>query len=162
VLPRALLVAGQDMQRRDLVQVGLESLEWLVRLQIAPAGHFAFVGCEGFYQRGGQMALYDQQPVEAYSTLATCLAAHRITGDPKWLSWAYKAFGWFFGDNDLGLPLYDPLTGGCQDGLHVDRINRNQGAESTLAYLLSALELHAHTQQQSVMIYHTGKNGKNG
>jgi hypothetical protein len=54
-----------------------------------------------------------------------------------WFREARRAFEWFLGRNDLSLPLYDPASGGCADGLHVDRINQNQGAESTLAFHLA-------------------------
>ena len=70
--------------------------------------------------------------------------AWRPTGPPRtprWLNEARSAFEWFLGRNDLGQELYDPATGGCCDGLQEDRVNRNQGAESTLAFLLSLAEM---------------------
>ena len=70
------------------------------------------------------------------------MEAHEATGDPYWLAQATKAFEWFQGGNDLGVALYDAQTGGCRDGLHIDRVNQNQGAESTLAFLLSLAEMH--------------------
>jgi hypothetical protein len=73
--------------------------------------------------------------------MSACLEAYRSTSDPWWHHQARRAFDWFTGWNDLGLELYAPNTGGCHDGLHVDRLNRNQGAESTLAFLLSLAEL---------------------
>jgi hypothetical protein len=74
--------------------------------------------------------------------VSACLEAYRMTGDKRWYQEAQRAFDWFLGRNDLGLPLYDSLTGGCRDGLHPDRANQNQGAESTLAFLLSLVEMH--------------------
>ena len=73
--------------------------------------------------------------------VSACLEAHRITGDRSWYKEARRAFDWFLGDNDLSLPIYDPTTGGCRDGLHADRPNENQGAESSLAFLQGLLEL---------------------
>ena len=75
-----------------------------------------------------------------------CLDAARITGEETWTSRARRAFEWFTGLNDLGIALCDPETGGCCDGLMSDGVNRNQGAESTLAYVLSVLELHVHAR----------------
>ena len=86
-------------------------------------------------------ARFDQQPIEANATVAACLEAYRATQDPRWMNEARSAFEWFLGRNDLGQELYDPGTGGCCDGLQEDRINRNQGAESTLAFLLSLAEM---------------------
>jgi hypothetical protein len=74
-----------------------------------------------------------------------------MTGDGRWRSKAWSAFNWFLGDNDLQLPLYDSVTGGCRDGLHPERANQNQGAESTLSFLMAHLEMHSemHSLQQS-------------
>jgi hypothetical protein len=73
--------------------------------------------------------------------VAACLEAYRATADVQWYQHAQRAFDWFIGANDLGLELYVPETGGCRDGLHVDRVNGNQGAESTLAFLLSLVDM---------------------
>ncbi len=73
--------------------------------------------------------------------VSACLEAYRITNDEKWIKEARRSFEWFLGRNDLNLSIYDPVTGGCRDGLHPDRLNENQGAESTLAFLHSLLEL---------------------
>ena len=73
--------------------------------------------------------------------ISACLAACRCTGDPFWFHEAHRAFEWFLGRNDLARALHDPLTGGCSDGLHPDRLNENQGAESTLAYLIALAEM---------------------
>jgi glycosyltransferase involved in cell wall biosynthesis len=140
-LPHALLTAGRSMEREDLVRTGLESLEWLVEVQRPNKGHFMPIGNEGFYPKGGERARFDQQPVEAYATVSACIEAFRATADRRWLEEAQVAFDWFIGRNDLHLLIYDPVTGGCCDGLHPDRVNRNQGAESTLAFLLSLVEM---------------------
>jgi len=142
-LPHALLMCGQGIPNNDMSEAGLESLSWLADLQRAEeaGGYFVPIGSNGFYQRGGERARFDQQPVEAQAMVSACLEAHRITGDKSWYKEARCAFDWFLGRNDLDLPIYDPTTGGCRDGLHPDRPNENQGAESSLAYLQAVLEL---------------------
>lgn len=95
----------------------------------------------GFYRRNGEIAYFDQQPVEVYSIISACLDAYRVTKELTWYSAASQAFEWFFGRNALGLPVYDAESGGCRDGLHIDRLNENQGAESTLSYIQSLLEM---------------------
>ncbi|MGQ0602217.1 MAG: glycosyltransferase [Anaerolineales bacterium] len=141
VLPHALLLCGQSIPNVTMTEAGLESLTWLAELQRADAGHFVPIGSNGFYERGGERARFDQQPVDAQATVSACLEAYRVTGDKRWRKEARRAFEWFLGRNDLNLPIYDPTTGGCRDGLHPDRANENQGAESTLAFLQALLEL---------------------
>jgi glycosyltransferase involved in cell wall biosynthesis len=143
VLPHALLLCGWSIPDEAMTEGGLESLRWLSDLQRGdPEGkHFVPIGSNGFYRRGHERARFDQQPVEAQATVSACLEAYRVTGDKRWRAEARRAFEWFLGRNDLNLPLYDPTTGGCRDGLHPDRPNENQGAESTLAFLQSLLEL---------------------
>ena len=104
-------------------------------------GHFVPIGSQGFYRQDGEKARFDQQPIEAAGAVSACLQAYRVTGDSRWRSEAWSAFNWFLGDNDLQLPLYDSVTGGCRDGLHPDRANENQGAESTLSFLMALLEM---------------------
>ena len=142
-LPHALLMCGQGIPNNDMTEAGLESLSWLADLQRAEeaGGHFVPIGSNGFYQSSGARARFDQQPVEAQAMVSACLEAHRISGDKSWYKEARCAFDWFLGRNDLNLPIYDPTTGGCRDGLHPDRPNQNQGAESSLAFLQAVLEL---------------------
>jgi len=118
-------------------------LSWLADLQRADAEgrHFVPIGSNGFYEYGSERARFDQQPVEAQAMVSACLEAFRITGDKRWRKEARRAFEWFLGRNELNLPIYDPTTGGCRDGLHPDRPNENQGAESTLVFLQSLLEM---------------------
>jgi hypothetical protein len=101
------------------------------------------VGSNGHHVRGASGAVFDQQPVEASSMISAYLEAWRATGDGKWRACARQAFDWFLGDNALHQVVCDVATGGCRDGLHPDRVNENQGAESTLAYLLALLEMRA-------------------
>jgi glycosyltransferase involved in cell wall biosynthesis len=152
VLPHALLLSGSGLGRADMCDLGLEALGWLAARQQAEAGHFAPVGCHGFARRDGAAARFDQQPLEANAMVLAALDARRVTGHGFWLAEAHRAFDWFLGRNDLGLPLYDPTTGGCRDGLLVDRVNQNQGAESTLAFLLARLELQRATEQEVAVL----------
>jgi len=140
-LPHALLLSGSWTNQQKTFDIGIKTLSWLIKIQTSEAGHFRPIGSNGFYPRNGTRADFDQQPIEAYAMVSACLEAYRMTEESFWLDQARTAFEWFWGRNDLGLPLYDPNTGGCYDGLHVDRINQNQGAESTLAYLLSLVEM---------------------
>ena len=142
-LPHALLMCGQWIPNATMTETGLEALRWLADLQRADTkgGHFVPIGSNGFYQQNGERARFDQQPVEAQAMVSACLEAYRITSDKRWRKEARRAFEWFLGRNDLNLPVYDPTTGGCRDGLHPDRPNENQGAESTLAFLQALLEL---------------------
>jgi hypothetical protein len=142
-LSHAMLLCGESIPNPAMTEAGMESLSWLADLQRSDTEgrHFAPIGSNGFYPQGGERARFDQQPVEAQAMVSACLEAHRITKDKRWLKEVRRAFEWFLGRNDLHLPVYDPTTGGCRDGLHPDRPNENQGAESTLAFLQSLLEL---------------------
>jgi len=140
-LCQALLLSGQWMPHPEALKIGLESLRWLASLQKTQAGHFRPIGSNGFCERGGARADFDQQPVEAQAMVSACLEAYRATQDAAWSKEAKRAFEWFLGRNDLGQPLYDSNSGGCSDGLHQDRVSENQGAESTLAFHLSLAEM---------------------
>ena len=141
-LPQALLLAGSRTSNQEWVAAGLESLEWLAAQQHCNMnGHFVPIGSQGFYRKAGEKARFDQQPVEACATVSACLEAYRATSDEHWRAQAWIAFNWFLGDNDLKVALYDAATGGCRDGLHPDRANENQGAESTLSFLMALLEM---------------------
>jgi glycosyltransferase involved in cell wall biosynthesis len=141
-LPQALLRSGLRSANPEMIATGLEALDWLTTIQCCELkGHFVPVGSQGFYSKKTQKARFDQQPVEACATVSACLEANRLTGEASWLKQAWSAFNWFLGDNDLQIALYDPTTGGCRDGLHPDRVNENQGAESTLSFLMALLEM---------------------
>lgn len=150
-LSQALLVSGAWMRNELMISAALRSLQWLVSEQVTEGGVFAPIGSDGFYPRGGPKARFDQQPVEVGSTISACLVAHKVTGDRRWQETARRAFDWFLGHNQLQQPLYDPATGGCHDGLHPDRVNENQGAESTLAFLLSLVEMSAADRADGVL-----------
>ena len=141
-LPQALLLVGSACADDRMVSAGLEALDWLMETQRCPTnGHFVPIGSQGFYRQGGEKARFDQQPIEAAGAVSACLQAYRLTSDSQWLSQAWSAFNWFLGDNDLQVALYDSVTGGCRDGLHPERVNENQGAESTLSFLMALLEM---------------------
>ena len=140
-LAHALIVSGNATGRADVTETGLRALRWLNEIQITAQNHFRPIGSNGFYKRGGPRADFDQQPIEAHAMVSACLEAYRITMDEWWYEQAQRAFDWFVGWNDLGLDLYSSENGGCRDGLHSDRVNGNQGAESTLAFLLSLVDM---------------------
>jgi hypothetical protein len=142
-LPHALILSGRCRSDDAILKTGLKSLRWLMKIQTSPAGSFRPIGSNGFYTRGKECALFDQQPIEAQATVSACIEAYHATSDLFWVAEARRAFEWFLGRNDLGLALYDSTTGGCRDGLHVDRVSENQGAESTLAFLLALAEMQA-------------------
>ena len=141
-LPQALIRAGMRCANDEMVSTGLEALDWLATIQRCEIkGHFVPIGSHGFYSKKTEKARFDQQPVEACAVVSACLQAYRATGKGRWRKEAWTAFNWFLGDNDLQIALYDPTTGGCRDGLHSDRANENQGAESTLSFLMALLEM---------------------
>lgn len=141
-LPQALMLVGSACEDDRMVAAGLEALEWLSATQRCETnGHFVPIGSQGFYRHGGERARFDQQPIEAAGAVSACLEASRITGDSRWRNEAWSAFNWFLGNNDLQIPLYDAISGGCRDGLHPERANENQGAESTLSFLTARLEM---------------------
>jgi glycosyltransferase involved in cell wall biosynthesis len=143
-LPQALILAGWHSDNRSMMQAGMQSLRWLLREQLREdCDVFVPIGSRGFYVQGEEKARFDQQPVEACATISACLEAQRLTGDAQWFTEARRIFGWFLGRNDLQTQLYDATTGGCRDGLHPDRVNENQGAESTLSFLMALLEMQA-------------------
>lgn len=156
-LCQAMIAAGR-LGHPEALEVGLESLLWLMELQTvhservggrlrpgsgnsAATRHLRPIGSDWVYHRNGERPTFAQQPLEAHACVSACLEAFRATSDEGWLGYARRSFEWFLGRNDLGIPLYDSVTGGCRDGLQVDRTNENQGAESTLAYLLACAEL---------------------
>ena len=137
----ALLVGGMAAPDVEAVRIGLVLLRWLAGVQQAACGAFRPIGCRGFFPRGGEPAAFDQQPIEPAAMVSASLAAHRATGDDAWLETAWRAYDWFHGRNELGLRVYDAAAGGCRDGLLEDRVNENQGAESTLAHLQALVDL---------------------
>jgi hypothetical protein len=141
-LSQALLLSGYESKNQRMMEVGCESLKWLVAEQHRrEEGIFVPIGSMGFFAEGSEKARFDQQPLEACATISACLLAGRITGEKLWFDEAWSAFRWFLRSNDLQVPLYDPATGGCRDGLHPDRVNENQGADSNLSFLMALLDM---------------------
>ncbi|WEK52803.1 MAG: glycosyltransferase family 4 protein [Candidatus Kaistia colombiensis] len=140
-LPQALIVTGVAKRSTTQIQAGLRSLRWLVDIQTSPLGRFRPVGSATFGERREPPLAFDQQPLEATATISACLVAWRAEGDRAWTIEARRAFAWFLGENDLSIPLVDPETGGCRDGLHPDRANENRGGESVVSYILSLAEM---------------------
>ncbi|WP_336801917.1 glycosyltransferase family 4 protein [Kaistia sp. MMO-174] len=140
-LPQALIATGDARGSAAQLQAGLRSLRWLVGIQTSPQGRFRPVGSATFGEKRRPPLAFDQQPLEATATISACLAAWRAEGDRAWTLEAQRAFAWFLGENDLSIPLVDPETGSCRDGLHPDRANENRGGESVVSYLLSLAEM---------------------
>lgn len=140
-LPQALIVAGHFLGQRKFVDDGLQSLDWLCRLQTSSDGFFEPVGSERCLRKGEEKPRFDQQPVEAHATLSACISAWELTGAEVWHERASLCFEWFQGFNHLRGLVCDPTTGGCRDGLHETRFNENQGAESMLSWLLALAEM---------------------
>jgi glycosyltransferase involved in cell wall biosynthesis len=151
VLPHALFVASLTLENKKYLKVAQESCDFLLD-NTFNGENFSFVGCKGWYERGKTRASFDQQPIEAASTVMMLRAAYDLTQEDKFLTLQRKAFDWFLGQNDLHIPLYDFRTKGCNDGLESDGVNANQGAESTLSFLLSLL-----TMVESYAIVHKKK-----
>lgn len=156
-LPEALLRAGKALGRQDMIDVGLETLEWIISQQTAEKGHFRAVGTDSFGKPFAPPEPFDQQPLEAWATIDACGIAHGITGDESWREKAMTAYRWYLGENDLGLALADPVTGECFDGLMPHGVNLNQGAESVLAFHLATCAMEKlshgipHDQELSVV-----------
>lgn len=146
-ISQAVLVAGQTFDDSELIQIGLESLDWLHQVQTGSANVFSPIGSDEVWHRGKPKPQFDQQPLEAWGMVDACLVASRLDDSKPWADRAQMALDWFFGKNDRSLALANPASGGCYDGLQQDRINENQGAESTLAYL-GAISEHLHFGQE--------------
>jgi hypothetical protein len=133
----AVIAAGAMLDRHDVLTRGLTMLAWLLELETRD-GHLSVVGVGG---RGPDDVgpFFDQQPIEVAAMADACWRAYTVTDDPSWLRGVSAAVQWFDADNDTGLVMRDTVSGGGYDGLHPDRVNLNQGAESTLA-LVSTMQ----------------------
>ncbi|MHC4132870.1 MAG: glycosyltransferase [Planctomycetota bacterium] len=138
VLPHALFLAGNTFDDDRYTQIAKESCEFLLE-QTFNGEYFSFIGCNGWYKHGEKRAQFDQQPIDTASTIMMLRAAYDTIEDKKYLALQRKAFDWFLGENDIHVPLYDFRTKGCCDGLMPGGVNENQGAESTLSFLLSLM-----------------------
>ena len=136
VLPHALFVAARCWPNESFLDIAKKSYAFL-DYETTSKNVFRPIGNKGWYPHGEAKADYDQQPIEAVTMADAALAAFRLSGEDEFLVTFHRARDWFYGRNSLGLPLVDAQTGACCDGLHSSGINRNRGAESTLAYLLT-------------------------
>jgi glycosyltransferase involved in cell wall biosynthesis len=142
-LPQALMACGRATQNDDMVALGIDVLQWLRDVQLNPSdGCFAPVGNQGWFPRSGSKAQFDQQPLEAAAMIGACIEAYECTHDEEWAQLATTCFNWYLGKNDLQMKIYDHASGGCRDGLEQNGVNENQGAESTLSYMLSLLAIY--------------------
>lgn len=139
---RALVVAGQAVGSATMVEAGLLLLDWLIGAQTAAAGHLSPIG-NGWWEHGGRKAQFDQQPIEATTLIVAAEAALAATGEARYRAAMERAYGWFLGENDLGLAIAQPLSGASFDGLSASGVNTNQGAESTLMWLMAAEHIRA-------------------
>jgi hypothetical protein len=134
---QALIVAGQFFESRSMLERGLDLLDWLIVLQTDPSGHLSPVG-NGWWPRGGEKSRFDQQPIEATALLLAAESAYAATGEDRYRAAMERAYAWFLGDNDLRLPVAIPERGASFDGLTPRGVNTNQGAESTLMWLIAS------------------------
>jgi glycosyltransferase involved in cell wall biosynthesis len=148
---QALLLSGQ-WAGDEAIQAGLRSLEWLLKVQTDPKGHFVPIGNHGWFHRNGGRARFDQQPIEAQNMIEACAEAYQVTQDETWIAHARRCFEWFLGKNDLNVSLYDFRTGGCSDGLTADGPSQNQGAESLLAWLIALLRIQMLNESKAVPV----------
>ena len=133
-LPEALLRAGARLGDRAMIDAGLATLAWIDEIQTSDTGCFRAVGTDSFGRPHARSLPFDQQPLEAWATVAAMQAAFALTADTRWSDAAERAYSWYLGANDLGMPIASLPDGGCFDGLMADRANLNQGAESVLAF----------------------------
>jgi len=142
LLPRALIVAGRRFGADTMVAIGLQVLDWLIEVQTSPQGRFSPVG-NGWWARTGMKSQFDQQPIEATALILAAEAAYDATREPRYLAAMERAYAWFLGANDRGVRIADPARGACSDGLTSTGVNTNQGAESTLMWLMAAERIRA-------------------
>jgi hypothetical protein len=140
VVPEALILAGSVTANSLFTKKGLQSLSFLIKKTFSD-NHYLPIGHSSWYERDEKRSTFDQQPEDPASMISALDTAHIITGDKSYRNLKSVCFSWFLGNNSLQLPLYNHRDGGCFDGLHPDRVNLNQGAESQVSYLLSRLTM---------------------
>jgi hypothetical protein len=142
LLGRALIVAGRRLGSKDMIGTGIQTMDWLLRVQTSASGHLSPIG-NGWWSRGGVRSRFDQQPIEATALLLAAEAALEATGDPRFIAAMELAYAWFLGRNDLDLAVANPARGAGSDGLTPSGLNTNEGAESTLMWLIAAEHIRA-------------------
>jgi glycosyltransferase involved in cell wall biosynthesis len=150
-LSHALILAGQWIPKPEMFEMGINSLKWLLARQKAPEGHLSIIGNTDWHNREGDSSTFDQQPIEAMCLIEACAEAFRATGERTWIEEGHRCLSWFLGRNDLNAQIYDFETGGCCDGMQPTGVNANQGAESTLSWLISLLTMYK-TLEQEVLV----------
>lgn len=140
VLPLALLSAYEIIEDEGILHAAQDTIDFLVKVNFKE-GYAKLVGSNGWFKRGGTAAEYAQQPIDAAALVMMFYKSFKVTGDKKYIKFTVESFMWFLGENHLRIPLYDFETKGCNDGLESYGVNRNQGAESILAYMISHLTL---------------------
>jgi hypothetical protein len=138
VIPQALFLASEVTGNEHYRAVAQQSLDFIIGM-CSRGDRLSFVGNHGWHVRGEERASFDQQPIDACGLVEACKVAFRTTGEREYLKHMRLAFDWFLGANDTGEPLYNFRTGGCADGLTPSSVNQNQGAESSLCFLLALL-----------------------
>jgi len=149
ILPQALLAYGRVTGDKQALAVGMDSLNFLNGI-LFRTGYLNIVGNQGWYQRGGQVPLFDQQPVDAASIISALVEAYALLGCREYLDLSFTAYDWYQGCNHHGLSLYDPQTGGCYDALTEEGVNLNQGAEAVLSLLLSDIIMEEYLGQEEI------------
>ena len=143
LIPRCLIVAGRRLGSADMVGTGVQVIDWLLSVQTSAGGHLSPIGNE-WWRRGGVRSRFDQQPIEATALLLAAEAALEATGESRFGAAMELAYAWFLGHNDLGRSVANPARGAAFDGLTPSGLNLNQGAESTLMWLMAAEHIRAH------------------
>lgn len=150
-LTQAFLAAGRMFKKRNISNQGLNSLEWLLKIQTnSGEGHLSLIGNNGWFKREEKKAQFDQQPIEVPAFIDACYEAYLLTEQEKWLERIDWCFNWFLGSNDIHQVVCDFRTGGCKDSLQSTGVNQNQGAESTLAWLMALHRVREIAQQQNI------------
>ncbi|HUX58492.1 MAG TPA: hypothetical protein VMV77_16095, partial [Bacteroidales bacterium] len=138
ILPLALLHSAGIIKDRKIAEVALETMNFLTEITLKD-GYLSIIGNEKWYKKDGERSLFAQQPVDALAMVLMYHQAFNLTKDKEYLTKLFTCFMWFLGENDLRMNLFDFETKGCCDGFEKYGVNRNQGAESSLAYLISHL-----------------------
>ena len=149
-IPHAMIHAGIYLKDEKLIHRGLKVLDWLIAKQFSNEV-FSPVGNDGWLTPQGKAA-FDQQPLEANGMIDACLQAEMYVKDGTYADYALKAFYWFTGENDCAQPVYDFATGGCRDGLHPGGVNLNQGAESTISWLMSLMNISFYLRNKNSLL----------
>jgi glycosyltransferase involved in cell wall biosynthesis len=139
-LPEVLFLAYNLTKNPEYLEIAEKTLKFLTNL-VFFKDELSPIGQNGWYNRNGIRSFFDQQPIDASSMVQTYLTAYAITNNDNYYNNAVLAFNWFLGKNHLKQMIYNDVTGGCHDGLSKSSINLNQGAESTIEYLISRLML---------------------